>query len=171
MECRRLAWDPNYKGIDDWRLALRKKERQRDEERKELGNASMFKEVQKPEDFLQKYRIYQLDFGMEQIPIPFAFEGIKGLHRAGYEQPPAGQYRLVWDSGLPCAADSTERERLERIRHIFSDSMPEGYRGRQVAPSDVLELYDDGRRSYYYVDTGGFEPVRFSPFLAKPMQG
>lgn len=25
MGCRRLTWDPNYKGIDDWQLALRKK--------------------------------------------------------------------------------------------------------------------------------------------------
>lgn len=25
MECRRLTWNPNYKGIDDWLLALRKK--------------------------------------------------------------------------------------------------------------------------------------------------
>lgn len=171
MECRRLAWDPNFKGIDDWRLALRRKERQREEEKKDPGDASTLKEEQETRDFLQKYRIYQLDFGREQIPIPFAFEGIKELHKAGYEQPPAGRYCLVWDSALPCPADSTDRERLERIRDAFSDSMPEGYRGRQVAPSDVLELYDDGRRSYYYVDTGGFEPVRFSPFLAKPMPG
>ena len=108
---------------------------------------------------------------MKMPTLPFAFEGIKELHKAGYEQPPAGQYRLVWDSALYCPADSTDRERLQRIRDAFSDSMPEGYRGRQVAPSDVLELYDEGKRSYYYVDTGGFEPVRFSPFLAKPMPG
>lgn len=25
MTCRRLTWNPNYKGIDDWQLALRKK--------------------------------------------------------------------------------------------------------------------------------------------------
>lgn len=171
MECRRLAWDPNFKGIDDWRLALRKKERQREEENRDSGDDAVLKDVQGTGDFLQKYRIYQLDFGREQAPIPFAFEGIKELHRAGFEQPPAKEYRLVWDSTLPCPAGSTDRERLDRIRSVFSDSMPEGYRGRQVAPSDVLELYDDGKRSYYYVDKGGFEPVRFSPFLAKPMPG
>lgn len=171
MECRRLAWDPNFKGIDDWRLALRKKERQREEENRDSGDDAVLKDVQGTGDCLQKYRIYQLDFGREQAPIPFAFEGIKELHRAGYEQPPAKEYRLAWDSELPCPTGSTDRERLDRIRDVFSDSMPEGYRGRQVAPSDVLELYDDGKRSYYYVDKGGFEPVRFSPFLAKPMPG
>ena len=30
LECRRLTWDPNYKGIDDWQLAMRKKKEQRD---------------------------------------------------------------------------------------------------------------------------------------------
>lgn len=27
LECRRLTWDPNYKGIDDWQLAMRQKKR------------------------------------------------------------------------------------------------------------------------------------------------
>ena len=76
----------------------------------------------------------------------------------------------MWDSALPCPENSTDREILKRIKESFSVHLPEGYRGRQVAPSDVLELYDDEKRSYYYVDTGGFELVRFSPFLAKPMQ-
>lgn len=170
MECRRLTWDPNFKGIDDWQLALRKKERQREEERTDSGDADIPQDVPETECFLQKYRVYQLDFGREQTPIPFAFEGIKELHKAGYEQPPAKEYRLMWDSALPCPENSTDKEILKRIKDVFSDGMPEGYSGRQVAPSDVLELYDDEKRSYYYVDTGGFEPVRFSPFMAKPMQ-
>lgn len=76
----------------------------------------------------------------------------------------------MWDSVLPCPDKSTDKEILKRIKEAFSDRLPEGYMGRQVAPSDVLELYDEEKRSYYYVDIGDFEPVRFSPFLAKPMQ-
>lgn len=170
MECRRLTWDPNFKGIDDWQLGLRKKERQREEERKDSGDADIPQDVPETKCFLQKYRVYQLDFGREQTPIPFAFEGIKELHKAGYGQPPAKEYRLMWDSALPFPENSTDKEILKRIKDVFSVQLPDGYRGRQVAPSDVLELYDDEKRSYYYVDTGGFEPVRFSPFLAKPMQ-
>lgn len=34
MDCRPLTWNPNYKGIDDWQLALRKKERQEKRHRK-----------------------------------------------------------------------------------------------------------------------------------------
>ena len=29
MACRRLNWNPNYKGIDDWQLALRRKKDRR----------------------------------------------------------------------------------------------------------------------------------------------
>ncbi len=170
MECRRLTWDPNYKGIDDWQLALKRKERQREGERKNPGAADILQNMQDAECFLQKYRIYQLDFGREQTPIPFAFEGIRELHKAGFEQPPAKEYCLVWDSVLPCPENSMDKEILKRIKDAFSDHLPDGYKGRQVAPSDILELYDEEKRSYYYVDTGGFEPVRFSPFLARTIQ-
>ena len=173
MECRCLTWNPNFKGIDDWQLALRRKERQREESNgcnENLDVPDPFQKVQKTKCFQQKYRIYQLDFGSGQKTIPFAFEGIKRMHKAGYEQPPAAEYRLMWDSFVDCPESSTEKEILKEIRHFFSDTLPEGYRGRQIAPSDVLELYDDKKRSYYYVDTAGFEPVCFSPFFAKPMQ-
>jgi hypothetical protein len=39
-----------------------------------------------------------------------------------------------------------------------------------LAPSDVVELKDAGGRRYFYVDGTDFEPVRFSPFLAKPKE-
>ena len=28
MDCRRLTWNPNYKGVDDWQLALQRQEMQ-----------------------------------------------------------------------------------------------------------------------------------------------
>lgn len=34
MRCRRLTWNPNYKGIDDWQLALRRKEQKMKEDRR-----------------------------------------------------------------------------------------------------------------------------------------
>ena len=35
--------------------------------------------------------------------------------------------------------------------------------------SDVVELYDEEKRSYYYCDEHGFTPVQFTSDLAKPM--
>jgi len=34
MSCRRLTWNPNFKGLDDWQLSLRRRDRQLREEQK-----------------------------------------------------------------------------------------------------------------------------------------
>ena len=170
IQCRPLTWNPNYKGVDDWQLALRRMERKREEESRNPGKMDLCKEIAEAGCRQQGFRIYQLDFGGEQATIPFAFAGIKALYKAGYGQPPAREYRLVCDSVVSCPDNCLEMEILQRIKDAFGDSMPDGYKGRPVAPSDVLELYDGERRSYFYVDEEGFEPVRFSPFLARPMQ-
>lgn len=215
MEYRRLTWNPNYKGIDDWQLALRRRENRMKEE-----NTMSFKEkyliglcdfdhiyeyidqwqkreedgiglarflglteveygtlCSKSEQILEKmlsvqrreqfFRIYQLDFGPDHRTIPFAFKGMEGLREAGYEQPPAAEYKLIWDSSIYCPTGWHEEQVLRHISAHYGDHMPEQYLGRPVSPSDVLELYDETCRRYYYVDTNGFVSVRFSPFLAK----
>lgn len=217
MDCRRLVWNPNYKGIDDWQLALRRKEQREKEvqlinfkEQYLLGLCSMAHMENKAQEWqdapegkaglaeylgltgeeytiflrdgtdalktlldtkrrLQRFRLYQLDFGEEQKPIPFAFKGMDALHKAGYGQPPAAEYRLMYEGKETCPAGWTDAEILQFIRKRYSSCLPEGCQGRFLAPSDVVELYDEEKRRYYYVDTKGFEPVRFSPFLAKPM--
>jgi len=218
MEYRRLTWNPNYKGIDDWQLALRRRDRRIKEE-----NAMSFKEKyllglcdfenifdyielwhKRPDDgvglarFLgltdseyatlcsksdavletilkaqrrgQRFRIYQLDFDKENPTIPFAFRGIDDLHAAGHDHPPAAKYKLIWDDVIICPTAWQEEEVLRHIAAHYGDHMPEQYLGRPVSPSDVIELYDDECRRYFYVDTSGFVSVRFAPFLAKPMK-
>lgn len=218
LDCRPLTWNPNYKGVDDWRLALRRKEKQQEEERKMnykekyLWGLCKFESIAdrveewhtKKEDGLpladylglskevyevyvregdsalqallelqrrrQNFRIYQLDFGEERKAIPFAFLGIKALHKANYEQPPAAEYRLVCEDTLVCPADKAENEILEQIFDRYNGELPEPYCGRSLAPSDVVELYDQDRRAYFYRDTESFVQVKFSPVFAKPMQ-
>ena len=114
----------------------------------------------------QKYRIYQLDFANGGV-IPFAFEGIKGLYAAGYEQPPASLYRQIYDGVLLCAADDGDGVRVEHIFCRYNAELPEGYTGRNISPSDVIELYDEDARRYFYRDKDKFVPVKFSPMLAK----
>ncbi len=220
MDCRRLTWNPNYKGIDDWQLALRKENKKKEQERKE-GVKQKFKERylcgQCDMDALEKepnnrcmeaggdigaaqslgltaeeyavysrdgkaalekvldaqrrswcFCIYQLDME-DGRTIPFAFKGLKEMHKAGYEQPPAACYRMAWDSALICPVGWKETEVLGHISECFGSSVPEGYSGRPLASSDVVELKGEFGRRYFYVDGGKFEPVRFSPFLAKKM--
>lgn len=219
LSCRRLTWNPNYKGIDDWQLALHQKNRNK--ENREMAFKQMtFKEryqnglceisaietciqqweaeqehrIPLPEylglsDFeyaaflqrgendtfqrmmdssrrCQRFRIYQLDL-RDGKTVPFAFAGLEELRKAGYEQPPASAYCLVYEGRMIHPQTQTSLELLERIFAQYNDDLPDDYPGRSLSLSDVVELYDDANRTYYYCDTAGFAPVRFSPMLAK----
>lgn len=114
----------------------------------------------------QGFRIYQLNISLHKV-IPFAFAGIEDLHNAGHDYPPAAEYRLIHEGMLHCDENEDDIQRLTRIANQFGDTLPKDYRGRSVAPSDVLELYDDTGRRYFYRDKDRFHPVKFSPMLAK----
>ena len=176
MECRRLTWNPNYKGIDDWQLALRREKQQKEGEDQNLQKDRVFFRQEGegiPEEKTGlssrrcRFRIYQLLFDEGRETVPFAFKGIQDLHKAGYEQPPASDYRLVCDSELACPEEWKDMEILEQISAHYGNHVPEGYKGRPLASSDVVELDDETGRRYFYIDGRTFEPVRFSPFLAK----
>lgn len=62
-----------------------------------------------------------------------------------------------------------ETERLQYLKAYYQSLVPQDYRGRLLAPSDIVELYGKEGRRYFYVGAKDFEPVRFSPFLAKPL--
>lgn len=213
MQCRRLTWNPNYKGLDDWQLALRygdgpKRKEMTFKERylwgqcpfdaihkhleranapnSEIGNVrdylglseremevfcsegdSTLKKLLNIQRRPQRFRIYQLDFDANTQVVPFAFKGYSDMQKAGFRQPPAANYRLVYDGTVSCPCSAPEGEILGNIRIAFSDRLPDGFTGRAVAPSDILELYCEGKRCYFYVDIKGFQQVRFSPFLTK----
>ena len=215
MDFRMLYWNPNYKGIDDWQLAMKRKSTAKEDRRMNFKKRFIYglcdfnaisddveiwhksKEYDcKLHEFLglseeeyaltlqngyeelekrllsqrrqQQYRIYQLEISDGKV-IPFAFGGIQYLHKAGYENPPASEYRMVHDGVLLYEENEDEHYRLTRLTQIYGDELPEDYRGRSIAPSDVLELYDDTERKYFYRDEKGFWPVKFSPLLAKPI--
>ena len=217
MTCRRLNWNPNYKGIDDWQIALHRKRIEKREPikmnfkemylsglcaldhiescaerwhtlpedgtslRDYLGLTEQEMDVYLQTDLIttfarlldsqrrcQRYRIYQLDLSGGKT-VPFAFAGIRKMQEKGYEQPPASLYRLVYDGEIFCPMEQSEHDILERIFARYNDVLPEGFPGRNVALSDVIELYGDNGRAYFYCDTAGFPGVKFSPMLAKPL--
>ena len=159
MDCRRLTWNPNYKGIDDWQLAL-KHEKQRKNKPEILPEGQAKK---------QGFRIYQLELQEETRTVPFAFLGMEALYKAGYEQPPADKYRLVCEAEASCPKGYGEMEVLQYLKEYYSCFTPKNYVGRPLAPSDIVELYGQEGRRYFYVERDGFQQVRFSPFLAKSL--
>lgn len=215
IACRRLIWNPNYKGMDDWLLAQRRRKMTKKEVkqvnfkemylsglcgmeymdtcveqwhgiqedgvslREYLGLTEHEYEVYLQQDVSisfehllnsqrkeRHFRIYQLELSNDRI-LPFAFQGIEKLHAAGYDQPPASEYRLIYDGYFMAPVEQTDAEALERVYSCFNDTLPQGYHGRSVSMSDVIELYDETGRRYFYCDHVGFAPVRFSPMLAK----
>ncbi len=218
MDSKRLTWNPNFKGVDDWQLALKRKAEIKKEDcrmnfkERFLAGTCGINAIEdyteqwhtKPEngqdlnDFLgltmheygiylregdkglekllltqrkkQKFRIYQLEFDQDIQTKPFAFLGINALHKAGYEQPPAAEYRLMYESVLFCSAKLNDKEVLDLIFYRFNDDVPDDYYGRSVSPSDVIELYDERERRYFYRNPDEFAAVRFSPALALPLK-
>lgn len=216
MTCRRLNWNPNYKGIDDWQLALHRKRMEKKEQkdmdfkkmylsgmcdyehiercieqwhstegaeglaeylgltREEYGMflrqdpSAPLQRCLDSQRHLQRYRIYQLDLSGGKT-VPFAFAGIRKMRDKGYEQPPASLYQLVYDGSILCPNEQSEHDILERVFSHYSDILPKDFPGRNVALSDVIELYGDNGRAYFYCDIDGFTGVKFSPMLAKPL--
>lgn len=215
MTCRRLSWNPNYKGIDDWQLALRRqKEAQKEAHRMtfkeqyltglctldhiescteqwhtlpedgtslrdylglteqemnvylQVDQTTTFERLLDSQRRCQHYRIYQLDLSGGKT-VPFAFAGLRKMREKGYEQPPAALYRLVYDGAIFCPSERSERDVLEQIFTRYCDTLPEDFPGRNVAVSDVIELYGDNDRTYFYCDVDGFPGVKFSPMLSK----
>lgn len=212
MTCRGLNWNPNYKGVDDWQLALKRNATVKEDSRKNfrqrfmcglcdfdaidddiadwhestececelheyLGltdeeyslfvmNSTEFERRLLSQRQEQGFRIYQLNISLHKV-IPFAFAGIDELRKAEHDYPPAAEYRLIHDGMLHCDESEDDFQRLTRIANQFGDVLPKDYRGRSVSPSDVLELYDDTGRRYFYHDKDSFHPVKFSPMLAK----
>lgn len=213
LQFRRLTWNPNYKGIDDWQLPLKRKQSGKEDCRMNFKHrfiyglcgfdaiddeieawhesaehsgtleehlgftaeeyASFLKEDE--ESLLQyllslqkqqRFRIYQLDFSDGKTK-KFAFEGLKGLQKAGYEQPPASEYALVSVDVLLCCREDSEQTCLKLFFDRYNGKLPDSYLGRSIAPSDVVELYDGSERKYFYRDKNSFCPVKFSPMLAK----
>ena len=115
------------------------------------------------------YRIDERDCA-EGKTEKFALKGREGRREAGYKKPPASEYALVCENTLLCSVEDSDEACLKRIFDRYNDKLPEDYSGRSVAPSDVVELYDERGRRYFYRDKDAFCPVHFSPMLAKKMK-
>lgn len=103
-----------------------------------------------PEQTRKGCRIWQLS---ESADVKMRFLGYMDLV-SKFGQPDAGNYTQVFDGVLGT-------EDLEKIYLICRNNPPSGYRGHRMSVSDVVELYDDAGRNFYFCDRIGFRPIRF----------
>ena len=66
----------------------------------------------------------------------------------------SGIYDRVFDGEVPC-------EGLEDVYRMFNLNVPEGFGGRSLSVSDVVEIDGAGRKTNYYCDGFGFRRVSF----------
>ena len=69
------------------------------------------------------------------------------------EHIPAEVYRKVFDGDLAVKDP-------EQVFVMFNTAHPEGYSGRSMSVSDVVEFAEEG--SFYFCDIFGFDRVQFS---------
>ena len=109
-------------------------------------------------------RIYQIDLDKDHDGV--AFEPYASL--SSWQDSPdvnASLYETVFKGEI-------EAKDIEDIYRIFNAEKPEGYEGRSLSVSDVVEIVksDDIKPGFYYCDSIGFKAVPFDAELAQEMR-
>lgn len=101
--------------------------------------------------------IYQINLGRDLDRR--AFESTDYLEKTnGTLTIESSIYDKVWEGEVDCGD-------LEGVFRKFNLEHPEGYKGRSLSVSDIVEVKDD--RSFNFCDSVGFKKVDFEPALAE----
>ena len=107
-------------------------------------------------------QIYQVNLGRDEKRI--AFQGLDTLKKfQGTEEINSGIYDCVFSGEVDCNG-------LEDVFQKFNIDHPDGYKGRSLSVSDVVEVIDatDVNPGFYFCDSVGFKTVEFDTDLAEP---
>lgn len=101
-------------------------------------------------------KIYQID--MERDKNRVAFESLERLEKyQGSEEVDSALYDKVFEGKVDCG-------NLEQVFEMFNLRHPEGYRGRSLSVSDVVEVIGDaGKSTFHFCDSLGFREIPFDP--------
>lgn len=99
-----------------------------------------------------KIVIYQIV--PEQDSKQLIYRNLEAFQKICPDRFPSELYEPVFDGEVD-AAD------LEEVYYIFNMAHPEGYRGRSLSVSDVVEIQTPEGSSFYFCDSIGFKPIEF----------
>lgn len=110
-----------------------------------------------------KIRIYQINMDRDYNRV--AFESLDRLQQSqGFPGIDSEIYDRVFSGDVDCGS-------LEDVFRKFNVDHPEGYRGRSLSVSDIVEVIDDnGKSTFHFCDTIGFQPVAFEPDLTETLK-
>ena len=109
-----------------------------------------------------KIRIYQVNMGRDNKRV--AFMGIdEREHFLESRNIDSSIYDCVFSGDVDC-------NNLEDVFQKFNIDHPDGYTGRSLSVSDVVEIVDAETvdKGFYYCDNVGFSKVEFEPKEAEP---
>lgn len=74
-------------------------------------------------------------------------------------------YDKVFKGSVAC-------DTIEDVYRVFNDAHPDGYSGRFLSVSDVIEITDKdtGKHQWYYCDSIGFKQIIFDPELTEDLK-
>ncbi|MBQ6171845.1 MAG: hypothetical protein IJK34_04315 [Clostridia bacterium] len=106
-----------------------------------------------------KIRIYQVNLGRDEKRV--AFQGLEG--EDGQREINSAIYDCVFSGEVDCNG-------LEDVFQKFNIAHPDGYKGRSLSVSDVVEVIEatDIEPGFYFCDSIGFKEVEFDPDKAEP---
>lgn len=104
--------------------------------------------------------IYQINMGRDHNRI--AFEGLDLLKLyQGSDKIDSRIYDRVFEGEVDC-------KDLEDVYRKFNLEHPEGYKGRSLSVSDVVEIVDEnGDSTFHFCDSIGFKQIDFDPSLTE----
>ena len=106
-------------------------------------------------------KIYQINMDRDENRI--CFMGLDSLPRfQGTDQIDSSIYDLVYVGDVPCSD-------LEGVYRMFNIDHPDGYTGRSLSVSDVVQIQDGSKNgpTFHYCDSIGFKEVQFVPELTQ----
>ena len=106
-------------------------------------------------------KIYQINMDRDENRV--CFMGLDSLPRfQGTDQIDSSIYDLVFEGDIPCS-------NLEGVYRMFNIDHPDGYTGRSLSVSDVVQIQDVSTNgpTFHYCDSIGFKEVHFDPELTQ----
>lgn len=109
-----------------------------------------------------KIAIYQINPDRDENNV--AFLNYENLERfQGSAELRSEIYDKVFEGKVACGT-------LEEVYQMFNLDHPDGYRGRSLSVSDVVEVVGEEKSTFHFCDSIGFREVDFDPDMTVPLK-
>ena len=106
--------------------------------------------------------IYQINPDRDENNV--AFLNYENLERfQGSAELRSEIYDKVFEGEVECGT-------LEEVYQMFNIGQPDGYRGRSLSVSDVVEVVGEEKSTFHFCDSIGFREVNFDPDMTEPLK-